>query len=49
MMYPVVTYTLFTIRNDEIILPTPARIVTRRDVNTLHISYPIALFPPEKR
>lgn len=49
MMYPVVTYALFTLRNDEIVLPTPARVVTRRDVNTLHAAYPASLFPPEKR
>ena len=48
MMYPVVTYTLFTIRNDEIVLPTPARTVTRRDVNTLRLAYPAAVFATPK-
>lgn len=48
IMYPVVTYTLFTIRNDEIVLPTPPRVVTRRDVNTLRAAYPAAAFAPPK-
>ena len=48
MMYSVVTYTLFTIRNDEIVLPTPARVVTRRDVNTLQAAYPADVFAPPK-
>lgn len=48
MMFPVLTLTLFTVRNDEIALPTPARTVTRRDVNTLLTAYPLAIFS-EKR
>ena len=48
MMAAVITYPLVTVQNDEIVLPTPTRIVTPRDVNTLRAAYPDILFPASK-